>query len=136
MLAGVVEVDDLQGTGKMFVSQIPDPRSAVADHDSSTGAVPAPLTGFGEDAAAKLLSGLDGSGVSRGRLVAEWSTLPIELGLGEHATEFGFAGMGGFARLLAGSCEGLGGDHRHTGAIDLDVEDRDRLSTCLGQLQL
>ncbi len=37
MLLGVVDVDDLDGVGKLLVGQIPDPGGAVAEDDLSGG---------------------------------------------------------------------------------------------------
>ncbi len=64
MLAGVIEIDDLQGAGKVLIGQVPDPFGAVADDDlllprgSSRG-----FPGFQIDAFAKVFGGLNGSGM-------------------------------------------------------------------------
>ena len=39
MLAGVVDVDDLDRVGEVDLAQIPDPCRAVADHDLALGTV-------------------------------------------------------------------------------------------------
>ena len=46
----------------------------------------------------------------------------IQLGLGEHATQFGLASMGRLVWLLSRSGLSLGGDHGHAGTVDLDLD--------------
>src|SRR3989475_2440978 len=106
---------------RSFVGEIPDPRGAVAQHHWFPGAVPAPLIGLSEDAAAEFLGRLNGSGISRGSFVAQRSTLLIQLGLGEHATQFGLASMGRFVWLLSRSGLSLGGHHGHARTRHLHV---------------
>ncbi len=50
MLAGVVDVDDLDGVGGSDAAQIPNPCRAVSDHDLALGAVQAALPGLVVDA--------------------------------------------------------------------------------------
>jgi hypothetical protein len=60
MLAGVIEVHDLEGPGKLLVGQIPDPVGAVANEYFLLGAAPAAFDGLPVDARAKLCYPLDG----------------------------------------------------------------------------
>src|ERR1700674_5983500 len=63
MLAGVVEIDNLNGVGKMQGHKIPNPFGAVADHDLLECAAPAASPGFPIDSTTKLFRTLDGSGI-------------------------------------------------------------------------
>jgi hypothetical protein len=42
----VEEVDNLNGTGELFVGEVPDPRRAVAQDDAARGMVEAAAAGF------------------------------------------------------------------------------------------
>ena len=42
MLAGVIEVDDLNRVGEILLGEIPDPSRSVANNDLFLGAAPAP----------------------------------------------------------------------------------------------
>jgi hypothetical protein len=67
MLPGVVEIDDLNGLGKMQGNKIPNPFGAVTNHDLLECAAPAVSVGFRIDSPAKLFRTLDGSGICGGR---------------------------------------------------------------------
>jgi hypothetical protein len=41
MLAGMKQIDDLNGAGEMFVGNVPDPFRSIADHDLLFHAAPA-----------------------------------------------------------------------------------------------
>lgn len=51
----------------------------------------------------------------------------IDGGLGEDATEFGFAGFGGSVGLFAEASGELFGSARYAGAMVIDIENRDGL---------
>src|SRR5258706_515158 len=55
MLAGVEQIDDLNGAGKVFLGEVPDPFRAIADHYLLCGAAPAALPSFDIKPLAKLL---------------------------------------------------------------------------------
>ena len=51
------------------------------------------------------------------------------MGLREDAAQFGFPCLRRAVRLFALATDEGGGIHRHPGAIDLDIEDGDRIGT-------
>jgi hypothetical protein len=55
MLAGMVEIDDLDGAREVLVGQIPDPNGAVGNDCFLVGPAPAAPPGFGVEPEAKLL---------------------------------------------------------------------------------
>jgi hypothetical protein len=66
MLAGVVEIDNLNGVGTMHGHKIPNPFGTLADHDLLECSALAASAGFGKDLPAKLFRTLDGSGIGGG----------------------------------------------------------------------
>jgi hypothetical protein len=62
MLAGVIEIYDLNGTRELFLTDVPDPVGAVAHNGCDSCPAPATLMGLGVDAAGELGGSLDGSG--------------------------------------------------------------------------
>src|SRR5258708_12912838 len=101
MLAGVVEIDNLNGVGKMQGHQMPNPFGAVADHDLLACAAPAASAGFRIDAPAKLFRTLDGSGIRGGIGIADWLAFLIPRRLGEHASQLGFPSTARLTFVLA-----------------------------------
>src|SRR5260370_22324721 len=101
MLAGVVEIDNLNRARKVQVDKIPNPFGAVAHHDLLECAAPATSPSFRINSPAKLFRTLDGSRIRGGIGIADWIALPIPLRLGEHASQFDFPSMGRLARPLA-----------------------------------
>src|SRR6516225_12429661 len=101
MLAGVVEIDDLHRSGKVFVGQMPDPLRPVAYDDFLFGVAPTALPGFHIEVFPKLLGGLDGTDVGSGIRITDGKAVLVPGGLGEHAAEFGFASMRGLSVCLA-----------------------------------
>src|ERR1043166_9448657 len=91
MLTRVVEVDNLDRTGKMEPGQVPDPLGAVAQDDFLCGATPAAFPSFQVEPFAKLLSGFDGPGVGSGMTIPNGEAFLVPGSLGEHATQLGFA---------------------------------------------
>jgi hypothetical protein len=86
MVPSVIEIFDLGGAGELLLTDVPDPVGAVAHDDFDLCAAPATLMGFGVDAAGELSGCLDGSGVSRGILIARGPALVVRGGLSEDAT--------------------------------------------------
>ncbi len=76
MLAGVIEVDDLDGAWKILLCKIPDPFSAIADYDFLFRVVPATIPGFPIETRAELGGGLDGPGVGGGIGIANRIAFP------------------------------------------------------------
>src|SRR5512136_450931 len=114
----MVEVDDLNGTREVQISEIPDPDCAVSQHDELFGTATAASNRLGEDAPAELLGGLDGTDVAGGSLVADGAAPLVEAGLGEDAAELGLTSLGLARFILAGTVMGLARHHWDTGAID------------------
>ena len=50
MLFGVEAINDLEGIREVFVGQVPDPSSAIAQHHASRGALKASSACFAHDA--------------------------------------------------------------------------------------
>ena len=121
MLAGVIEVHDLEGPGKLLVGQIPDPVGAVANEYFLLGAAPAAFDGLPVDARAKLCYPLDGPGIGGRVGVADRLSLVVPPGLGEDAAQFGFASMRRLTLNLALSPSSLFLHHRRTRTVHLNV---------------
>ena len=73
----MIEIDDLDGAGKMWLGQIPDPFGPVAHDDLLFGATPAALPSFQIEPLAKLLGGFDGAGVGGGIRIADGVALLV-----------------------------------------------------------
>src|SRR5207245_8227821 len=71
MLASMVEVDNLNGPGKVFGDQIPYPFRAVPDDHLLFRSAPTSVERFPIDALAKLFRGFDGPGIGGGIGIAE-----------------------------------------------------------------
>src|SRR5271165_2568618 len=136
MLARMIEIDYLNCARKMQTGKIPDPFGAVAQHDFLCRATCPALTGFEVDSFTKLLGGLDSAGVSGGVRIANGEALFVELGLSENASQFDLPRMGWLTVRLAQAAHRFLLDHRHSGAIHLDVENRNRLACDDRQIQL
>ena len=108
----MIEIDDLDGSGKVGVGEVPDPDSAVADHNPQTGPLPTSAPGFGIDVQSKLLGGFDGPSVGGGVRITNGSAL-VDRGLCEHTTEFAFSRTGALALDFADAALRFGGDNRH-----------------------
>ena len=94
MLAGVVEIDNLNGARKVQGNQIPNPFGAVTDHYLLEGAAPATSIGLRVESPAKLFRTLDGSAIGGGIGIADGKAFLIPPRLGEDASQFDFPGMG------------------------------------------
>src|SRR5947207_12336208 len=74
----MIEIDDLDGSGKMQVGHIPDPDGSVSENHFEHGPLPTSEPSFRVDAKTERLRGLDGSHVGGGIRVADghpsWST--------------------------------------------------------------
>src|SRR5947209_3129249 len=101
MLAGVVEIDNLNRARKVQVDKIPNPFGAVANHDLLECATPATSPSFRIDSPAELFRALDGSGICGGIGIADCIAFLVPLRLGEDASQFDFPSMGRLARALA-----------------------------------
>src|ERR1700693_4951904 len=128
MLAGVVEIDNLNGVGEMQGHKIPNPFGAVTDHDLLECAAPAASVGFRIDSPAKLFRTLDGSGIRGGIGIADWIAVLIPRRLCEDASKFDFPSMGRLTFRLALPTDRLFLHHRNSRPIHLHVQDANRLA--------
>ena len=122
VLARMINVNDLNGTGEMLVGNVPDPERAVRQHHFDCCLAPASLPGFGIDAWTKLFRRLDGPHISGGIFVADGPPLVITLGLREHAGQFDFPSARTLTLILSNATFGLRLHYRDTGAVHLDVK--------------
>src|SRR5665213_1765303 len=109
MLPGVVQIDDLHGSGRMLIGQIPYPDSPVCDDDFYCGPLPTPAPRFGIDAVTKFLGGFDSSHIGCGIRVADRPSVFIQGSLCKHGTEFALSGAGSLSLDSAGPAHGFGG---------------------------
>jgi hypothetical protein len=75
MLAGVVEIDDLDRAGEMLISEIPDPDRTITDQYFLLGLAPSTPPSLGVDPEAELFGGFDGRDVGRGIFIAYGPTV-------------------------------------------------------------
>ena len=136
VLAGVEEIDDLEGTGKVLLGEVPDPFGTVADDDLLLGAAPATVPGLEVKPLAELLGVLDGTGIGGGVGIANREAFVIPLGLREYAAKLGFARMSGQAVELTLAASGLLLHNRHAGAVHLHIEGGHGLADHDGQIEL
>ena len=133
VLLGVVDINDLDGAGKVLGGQVPDPRGAVADDDALGRRV--------ETAPYCLAIGplCEGGrlrvGVAAGRafdrgVVADRPAVPHGAALcvapfgRPHGGQLDLAGLGRAVGLLAAASFDLGWAHRHAGAVQPQVHRR------------
>src|SRR5579864_237128 len=136
VLARMVEIDNLDSAGKVWLGQIPDPFSPVAHDDLLFRATPAPVPSFQVDALAKLYGGLDGSCVGGGIRIADRVAFIVPATLSEDTSQFGFPRMGWLAFCLACATHGLFLHHGHSRSIHLHIQDRNWLAHDDRQVQL
>src|SRR5260221_10163177 len=90
MLPGMVEIDDLDGTRKVLIGDVPDPFSAVGDDHFLLCPAPAKHPGFDINAAAEFIGILDRSRIGCGSLIAQWPALFIGSHFHEYAAHLDF----------------------------------------------
>jgi hypothetical protein len=81
VLAGVVEIDDLNGAGKVVIGEIPDPDRAVGKRHFPFRPAPTAAPSFGVDAETEVLSRLDCPGIRGGALIAHRTACVVGGGL-------------------------------------------------------
>src|SRR5438552_14859967 len=94
MLPGMIQIHDLNGSGKMLAGQIPDPHRPVSDYHFHSGPFPASAPSLRIDAKAELFGGLDGSYVGGGVRLADGPAFRVYGGLCERATQLALACAG------------------------------------------
>src|ERR1035437_10440211 len=132
----MVQVHDLYRTGKLSVSEVPDPDGSVAEDDFFIGAAPAALPGFGIETATELLSRFNRSGVGSRSFITQGPSLLVDSGLCEHRAQFYLAGMGRCVAVLSLPPLGFSAHYRHARAIHLDIQNRNARAGHDGQIEL
>lgn len=125
------EVKDLNGFGKMLVCDVPDPGSAVSDHDLTGNGVELAAGGFPEETYGKVgrlcvrvLRGgaFDCGGVGGGPFVPDRKALVIGRLRAPDDTELHLAGLGGAVGLFSGPIGQLLHPHRDSRPVGAEVE--------------
>ena len=101
VLAGVIEIENLNCAGEVLVGDIPDPYGAIADNDFLDRTVPASVPGFQIKAIAKLLGRFNRSDEGGRILVADGAAFLVPCGLREYASQLDLARVGRLPRNLA-----------------------------------
>src|SRR5665213_2243990 len=127
MLPGMIKIDDLHGTRKMQIGQIPDPDGPVADNDFDDGPLPTSAPGLGINAEIKLFSGFDSTHIRCGIRVADGPSILICGGLGVYGAEFAFTCAGTLSVCPSGTAFGCGSDSGDLNAVHQHVHDRNIL---------
>src|SRR5437588_3312334 len=136
MLARMIEIDDLNRTREVPISDIPDPLGSVADDDLLPSPAPATFPGFGVDARAERLGRFDGADISGGGFVADRSAFLVGCGLSEDAAQFDLAGACRLSLYPAGAAFQFAADDGDLRAVYLDIEYRHCRAEDLRQFQL
>ena len=131
MALGMEDVDDLDGIGKVFVGEVPDPRRTVAEDDPALRGVEAAAFGLAQDAPGEGRGlgvgiaggyGLNGGVVGGGAGIAHRATRLVAGFRRPHDGELGLAGPGAAVGLLARAALDLGVTRRHAGAVEPKIE--------------
>src|SRR5713101_4575956 len=112
MLAGMIEIDDLNRTWKVLIGNIPDPVRAITHDNSDAGPVPASIVGLGINTEPKLFRGLDRANIGGGILVTDRPALIIDISLRKHAAQFAFPGASRLTVCSTSATFGLGLHHK------------------------
>src|SRR5260370_6200836 len=136
MLAGMIEIDDLDRLWKMQIRLVPDPLGAVAQYYFFLRSRPTPLPGFGIQSAAEFLTAFNCSYIASRTFVPYGVAFFIHCSLGEYAAQLGLACVRRLAILFAGTAFAFFAHHRNAGAIHLHVQNGNARSHRHRQLQL
>src|SRR5260370_5111199 len=113
----MIEIDDLDGSGKMQVGLIPDPDGSVSEDHFEHGPFPTSAPSLRVHAKTERLGGLDGSHVGGGIRVADRPSFRVHPGLCEHTAELALARAGTLALDPAGTALRFGGNNWNLDAI-------------------
>jgi len=117
VLAGVVEIDDVDSTGEVGLDDVPDPFAAIGDDDDTPGVEQSAPDRLGVDASLKLFGRLDGADEAGGGRIANGPAFFGKAGLGEGPAELGLARFGRTVLLFALTVFPLARRHRHARAV-------------------
>src|SRR5260370_34984279 len=120
----MIEIDDLDGSGKVPVGLIPDPDGSVSEGHFEQGPLPTSAPSLRVHAEAERLGGLDGSHVGGGIRVADGPPCMVHHGLCEHAAEFALARAGTLALDPACTALRFGGNDGDLDAIHQHINRR------------
>lgn len=123
----MIEIDDLNGTGKMLVGQIPDPDGSISNDDFGGGPLPTSAPSLAVDAEAELFGGFDSSHIGCGIRVADGSSIFIYDGLGEYAAGLALACAGALSLDSAGPALAFGGNDGDLDAVHQHIHLRNVL---------
>jgi hypothetical protein len=90
VLAGVIEINDPNGTGKMQIRLIPYPFGSVPQYHLLRPTCPAPMPGFGIQPATEFLAALDCAHIAGGSFIPYGIAFFIDFGLREYTAKLGF----------------------------------------------
>src|ERR1700687_5766391 len=102
MLPGMIEIDDLNGSRKVNIGEVPNPDGAIGDHNPESCPFPTSTPSFRINAKPELLGGFDRASVGGGVCIADGSALVVDCGLREETVEFAFARMGALPLYFSG----------------------------------
>jgi len=136
VLSGVIEIDDLDRTGEVLLSQVPDPFGTIADDDLGLCPIPTAFESLDIEALAEVLGRFDGTDVGSGIIIPDREAFVIARGLREHTPQFDLAGSGWLARVFSFPSGGFLLRDGHTGAIHQDIKLGNRLTENVGKFQL
>src|SRR6266403_1895270 len=136
MLPRVIEIDDLRGSGKMIIGEVPDPGSAIAENHSALGSTPTSLPSLMVETYSEFLRRLDGPAVGCGSLITNGTTFFVDTALREYAAQFGLSRTGSLPCDFPDTTFGFRGHHRHARAIHLDVQHGDLRTPHRGKFEL
>src|SRR5438552_3929100 len=111
----MIEIDDLDSSGKVPVGLIPDPDSSVSEDHFEHGPLPTSAPSLRIDAETERLGGFDGCHVGGGIGVADGPPFMVNHGLYEHTAELALARAGPLALDAAGTTLRFGS---HDGDLD------------------
>ena len=121
MLPRMIQIDDLNGTGKVLVCQIPDPDGPVSNDHFGSGPLPTSAPSLRIEAEAELFGGFDGSYIGGGIRFADGPAFLVHGGLREHAAELALACSGALSLDTAAEYAGTGVDYLAVGALTHSV---------------
>ncbi len=120
---GVIKVEYLNGGREEEAGVFPDPGGSVAKEDYGLRECESAPESFSAELFSALAAASHGADVAGGVGIAHGVSILVGGGLGEDATEFGFAGAGATVGLFAFSPGEFFGTGGHAGAVVFKVED-------------
>src|SRR5262249_57649285 len=87
VLTRVIEIHNLDRTGEVFIGDIPDPWSPIADYDLPLRPIPAATMRFGIHASAKRCGRFNRSSVGCRIVIAYWTSFLVGGGLGKDTAQ-------------------------------------------------